>query len=967
MIDPERKFSGQIIRGYEFSQRIAKAGFGEVYLARQLNMDRDVAVKMILPQYATQFEFIQRFEHEARLIARLEHPNIVPVHDYWRDDDGNAFIVMRYMRGGNLRGFTPDNGVSLEIARRLVSQIASALEFAHQQGVVHRDIKPDNILLDELQNFYLSDFGIAKSPFAALNITGEQFRLGTLPYSSTEQMSSGTVSPASDQYGLGIVMYEALTGEHPFPDSPARHLGQALPSLKIKRPDLPAALDDVLRRATAKTADKRYPTIQGFSAAFREAAGEQGPFHTPAPRATAAVSPMSMADSGVIGDPRQLSVNVMENTPTERFPLGEPAMSEHSAMMLTTIHDVPHRAERMIGREEQVDALYQQLERGERLLLHGMGGIGKTSLAAEIAVRFVEKHGGISLWLYAGEQPPEALLAALARAFDAQGRITPLAGEAAASAIRNLLSERSVRLIVIDNAWNEAALKAVVNALPREMPALITSRQRMAAGKIVDVSALAPEQALELLGYHAAQTFAADDKAALELCKLLGYHPLALEIAGKTLQVDDLTPAELVKQIGEAPHKLRSPDSRDLTEAGSLAELLTSSISGLEDKDRFLFLTFGALFAPRATVALLARTTGQDEAVVEEGLKTLARRGLVKRTRTKAEIAQYQVHDLAYSFARAETTLTPAAAIAACRIYVVQKSDSFAPLDAEIDNLLGAAEKARELKDDAALADIMFHLTVSPPYFEARGYSPQSVALLEAAAAAAQRADIKREAHYMLEKLGTYYREQRHDRDRALAAYEHALQITREIGNMERTAFLLTRIGSTRWLKTGESPLPFYDEAQQLAEAHNSKPVLALLNHHRGYYENLKKEPDLEASWRYSNDAVQLSFDLGMVNNALNSLLNRAMAEKTLGRLDDAIRTDRQVLTLATEHDDIGMQVYGLWGLGEDYHALNQWEEAQKVLTQAHSMAKSNYFSAEAERIAEYMRENNYVVEATLA
>ena len=151
----------QVVKGYELREQIGEGGYGVVYRAYQPLVGRDVAVKIILPQYANHPDFIRRFEWEAQLVARLEHPYIVPLYDYWRDPDG-AFLVMRWLRGGNLHDLLHNRPLPTELLGRLIEQIGGALASAHRRGVVHRDLKPANILLDEDGNAYLADFGIAK-------------------------------------------------------------------------------------------------------------------------------------------------------------------------------------------------------------------------------------------------------------------------------------------------------------------------------------------------------------------------------------------------------------------------------------------------------------------------------------------------------------------------------------------------------------------------------------------------------------------------------------------------------------------------------------------------------------------------------------------------------------------------------------------------------------------------------------
>ena len=161
------EIKAQSIRGYQPFEMIGEGAYGAVYRAYQPVVDREVAVKIILPEYASRPDFIRRFESEAQLVAQLEHLHIVPLYDYWRDPEG-AYLVMRLMKGGSLSDSLKSTGPwEPAAAARLVDQIASALDAAHQQGVVHRDLKPANILLDEDGNAYLSDFGIAKELSAA--------------------------------------------------------------------------------------------------------------------------------------------------------------------------------------------------------------------------------------------------------------------------------------------------------------------------------------------------------------------------------------------------------------------------------------------------------------------------------------------------------------------------------------------------------------------------------------------------------------------------------------------------------------------------------------------------------------------------------------------------------------------------------------------------------------------------------
>ena len=251
--------------GYELAERIGEGAFSLVYRAVQPSVGREVAVKQIRAELANRPEFIRRFEAEAQLVASLEHPFIVPLYDFWREP-GAAFLVMRWLRGGTLESRLLDDRLAVDEVVEMVTQVGSALETAHGAGVIHRDVKSANIFLDGAGNYYLGDFGIAvdetsrHDPEALLSA-------GSPAYASPEQLRREVAGPQSDVYGLGIVLYEALTGHLPFPDEEThaallhRQLNDALPPIGHSRPDLPPAVDLALRRATAKRADDRHETV----------------------------------------------------------------------------------------------------------------------------------------------------------------------------------------------------------------------------------------------------------------------------------------------------------------------------------------------------------------------------------------------------------------------------------------------------------------------------------------------------------------------------------------------------------------------------------------------------------------------------------------------------------------------------------------------------------------------------------
>jgi serine/threonine protein kinase/ABC-type glycerol-3-phosphate transport system substrate-binding protein len=279
--DPDLEIKGEPLRGYRLLERVGEGTFGVVYRAIQVHVGREVAVKAIHPELANQPDFVRRFEREAQLVARLEQPHVVPLYDYWREP-GAAYLVMRYLRGGTLEDLLAEGRLPVERVADVLDQLASALATAHRQGVVHRDVKPGNVLLDEEGNAYLSDFGIAVAAGTILKPT-ETMDRETAAYLSPEQIRLEPTTPRSDVYSLGVVLFEMVTGGHPFAgeslDDPIDlHRDRPLPSPRAMRPDLPPEVDAVIARATAKDPIARFAGAPELAAAFRSAiAAPAGP------------------------------------------------------------------------------------------------------------------------------------------------------------------------------------------------------------------------------------------------------------------------------------------------------------------------------------------------------------------------------------------------------------------------------------------------------------------------------------------------------------------------------------------------------------------------------------------------------------------------------------------------------------------------------------------------------------------
>ncbi len=278
---------GSQIAGYRLEEQIGRGGMAVVYRAYDIRLDRNVALKILAPGLALDDAFRKRFIRESRAAAAVDHPNIIPVFDAG-EADGVLFIAMRFVLGGDVRTLLDADGpLPASRAADIVAQVASALDAAHARGLVHRDVKPANMLLDTTagggrrDHVYLSDFGLSKQSFAQLSQTGltshGQF-LGTLDYVAPEQMEGRTVDGRADLYALACAAFELLSGAPPFRRDGGlavvwAKLSEPPPLLSLRRPDLPAAIDDVMNRALAREPADRYPDCGDFAAALRDASG----------------------------------------------------------------------------------------------------------------------------------------------------------------------------------------------------------------------------------------------------------------------------------------------------------------------------------------------------------------------------------------------------------------------------------------------------------------------------------------------------------------------------------------------------------------------------------------------------------------------------------------------------------------------------------------------------------------------
>jgi WD40 repeat protein/serine/threonine protein kinase len=403
------ELSGQQFKSYQFYELIGEGGFARVYRAYQPIVEREVAIKAILPVLANHPLFIRYFETEAHLVARLEHPYIVPLYDYWREPEG-AFLVMRWIKNGNFRQVLQHGALDPASVLRYTGQIASALARAHYAGIIHRDLKPENILLDEQNNAYLTDFGLAWRANSESESDEDEFSsFGSPAYAAPEQFLGLPLTANADQYSFALIIYEFLTGTHPIPNLEKLSLTELLDQKTVHAPTtlpywsstLPLELKAVLERAMASDPKARFPNIIEFA---------QQIYQTLSPHIVR-VSPLSSNEVG-------LALEQAVSALTEDYVLPNP----YKGLRAFEQAD----AEDFYGRERLIEQLLARLADVKDpyyrfLAIVGGSGSGKSSLvkAGLIPLLRAGKLPDSNIWkiieVTPGNQPLLAMAAALRR------------------------------------------------------------------------------------------------------------------------------------------------------------------------------------------------------------------------------------------------------------------------------------------------------------------------------------------------------------------------------------------------------------------------------------------------------------------------------------------------------------------------------------------------------------------------
>jgi tetratricopeptide (TPR) repeat protein/tRNA A-37 threonylcarbamoyl transferase component Bud32 len=298
---------GENVGPYQIIEQLGQGGMATVFKAYHPALDRYVAIKLLHPAFKEDPNFLARFQREARIVAKLEHPHIIPVYDF-SEHKGMAYLVMRYVEGETLKVHLKGEPLPPERILEILKPVAEALAYAHEQGVLHRDIKPSNVMLTPEGNIFLTDFGLARMAQSGESTLSQDMMIGTPQYMSPEQAKGEQVDERTDIYSLGVILFEMLTGRVPFSaDTPYAvvhdHIYTPLPLPTTIKPDIPTVLERVVLKTLAKEKDDRYQKVTELAIAFKDAVVEAVSGVAPAPEEEKITEPATVPSTVVEAKP----------------------------------------------------------------------------------------------------------------------------------------------------------------------------------------------------------------------------------------------------------------------------------------------------------------------------------------------------------------------------------------------------------------------------------------------------------------------------------------------------------------------------------------------------------------------------------------------------------------------------------------------------------------------------------------
>lgn len=636
----------------------------------------------------------------------------------------------------------------------------------------------------------------------------------------------------------------------------------------------------------------------------------------------------------------------------------------------------------LVGRDALLEALEARLLAGDRLLLHGLGGVGKSALAASVTNRLAERMPCV--WLGLGDLAPDSAFDAIAtalRAGTAPARTSPDAHTAAA------LASAGVRLLVLDDAHNAYTVARVRDTLPAATALLVTARSRYPGLGRVDVPPLDRAASLELLRlvWRDARSAArprgeAQDGGAHEgpdladadgLCEMLGDHPFALRLAAATMAAERIPADALAARIAEAPHTLSGPDDRGTS--ASVAGLLDSSVATLPDDAHEAYLGIGALPAASATPEILAHLLRRPVAEIDEALFGLSSRGLAWREAEPGdERVRYRLHDLAHSHARAATSLRATSVVRASLAYLGDHPVDASAQAAERANLVGAVRLAARAGEHHAVVRVMTALTREGALYTAHGLGAEGEALLREAAAAAEAIGDHAARARLLGRLGDQRFSARDDVEGAWESYLAALEAASAAGDAERMAVTSSLVGIAALRLGRADATPHLEAALRHAEASGDALCLATVQEQRGFAAAESDDWTEARRWILASlstlasvgDASTAQPDRDRAPEVLKrrffGLMNLGEVELQLGDAVASLASRERALALAAATGNELWEAMALHELGGLQHASGRRDEAQRALTRALSLYRRHDVSAEGAEVEAFLAEHGY-------
>ncbi len=618
--------------------------------------------------------------------------------------------------------------------------------------------------------------------------------------------------------------------------------------------------------------------------------------------------------------------------PTQEVPVIRPGtapLGNVSAIIFRSPETVVGLPRRLVGRDDLIAHTLSLLRENERVMLSGMGGIGKTSTAAKIASEFIRATGQPVIWLETGRQESSEILLAIARAFDQQQSVLTKADPAAF--VMQLLAAQN-GLLVLDNCWNGSALFEVLNAVPNNLPVLLTSRQRIPIdGEVLTLDALSQRDATQLLAYHARRELP-DDAHLAALLSLLGNHPYALEIAGKQLKAQPgLSLKDLRARYMKGTREIAAPGGQG---RHSIENIISTSVEALSADAQTLLTWMGGLALPRASLELLALILNAPTEALEPAFAELEQSSLIIIAPDEAAaLLVYHLHDLTFSYCRDRFRSRGAdhsKLVSGAGEYMRLHSREVKAVELEFTNLLGAVRVARQLHDDHALIDII-RAIMQDGYFDAFGYTPELLDHLNEAIRLAQNAGVKEEEslHYLLSKYGDLLNNQ----SKFEEAFRNYLEALPLAPSPQRRALLAFTLGTMAFRLRRDEYRLYVNEAEAVARSNNIEDVLSRIVEFRGHI--ALNDGDFTIARQWFEEAVQYTSRLNDPARYFYTIYNLAFFNMESQNFAQAERGLEQAYQLAIEHKNELWKGACLSGFGRCANARGERDETVRLMTEA--------------------------------